>query len=554
MPDVLRAQTNDYQTLVSRVAETMHNVNGPHDGLEFLVACIEKEPKWYRYSYQNGWRMFSYQLADWRKEAQGKSPIENALQERLLAIVVAELRADLETREASNRSMYHIEQGGDRFWSDKADDFRRAAEEVYDQRKASAAAVQYIAEYLFRGLHQYDRGIEILFIAHGEKRLDESGQATLVRYLQERDRHGESIGILEPLVQLRPDTLEYRTRLLRAYFKTERRAELLAFLDKTDKYFHEQGRWGESPLAAFAYSCLENELFEQSAKYYEELIPLHQRTQPNRGIGNGTLSGYYGGMARAYSGLKQTAKAVDAASGAVVSWGDNIENRRRAIQTLQDILNAAPDLDEFVVELNRQVEETGLENPIVRKALGGAYLAKGQFAAAIKQLELAQQSEPNDADTYKLLIECYDKQNDKVGAAKQVLKSVELSRRNLELYKDLGRRYRELEQGDEAERAVTSIVEMQANEAESHTMLAEIRQEQGRWQDAIHEWRRVSELRALEPTGLLKLAAAQIHERDWKAAGETVRKLRSREWPSRYFNVENEINQLDRQVQQQANQ
>jgi predicted Zn-dependent protease len=554
MPGVLRAQTTNYQSMVMRVAETLRELIGPHDGLEFLVTCIEREPKWLRFSDQHGWQQFGSHLTDWRREVQDGRLLSAALQERLLAIVLVELRADLESREYSHRGMYHRDYGGESyFWSDKQALFRRTAEDVYLERKNSAAAVKYIADYLYKGLHDYGRAIEILFVTNGDGRLDEDGQFTLVRYLHEQSRFGESITILESLVQLRPDNLEYRTRLMRAYFKSERPAELLTLLEKTDKYFHESGRWGESPLAALAYSCLENELFQQSAAYYEELIPLHQRTQPNRGIGNGTLSSYYGSMAKAYAGLKQTTRAVDAASGAIVSWGATHDNRQGAIQALQDVVSAAPDLDNFVTELNRQVEESGLENPIVRKALGAVYLAKQQYAAAIRELELARDSQPNDVEIHRLLVQCYDAQNDKAGAVRQLLASVELSRRDLALYKDLGQRYSALEQADQAERAVTSIVEMQPTESESHAMLAEIRQEQGRWDAAIHEWQRVSDIRKLEPTGLVKLAAAQIHEQQWKAAEETVRKLRSREWPSRFSNVENEIRDLDRRIQRPQN-
>jgi predicted Zn-dependent protease len=548
MPEVLRAQTTNYQTMVMRVAETLRELNSPHDGLEFLVSCIEREPKWYRYSNEDGWRQFGYQLAEWRQTAHKTRPVDAALQERLLAIVLDALRRDLETREGAIRSMYHRDHGG-YCWDDKEALFRRAAEDVYLERKDSGAAVKHIADYLYRGLHHYGRAIEILFVAYGEQRLDEDGQFILVRFLQEQERFGESIAVLELLVRLRSDNIEYRTRLMRAYFKTQRPAELLALLENTDKHFHEHGRWGESPLAALAYSCLENELFEKSAAYYEELISLHQRTQPNRGIGNGTLSSYYANQARAYAGLKQTVKAVDAASGAIVSWGPKIENRRGAIQALNDILNTAPDLDAFVAELDRQVAETGLENPIVRKAVGAVYLARKQYANAIKQLQLARDAQPNDVDIHKLLVECYGAQDDAAGAVQQLLASTELSRRDIQLYKDLGRRYRDLKQADDAERAVTSIVEMLPTESESHAMLAEIRQEQGRWQDAIHEWQRVSEIRKLEPTGLLKLAAAQIHEKEWSAAEETLRQLRAREWPPRFSSVENEIRDLERQVE-----
>ena len=70
-------------------------------------------------------------------------------------------------------------------------------------------------------------------------------------------------------------------------------------------------------MAKLGRSCLENELYQQSVDYLREAISHRQRSQPNRGIGDGTLSGYYGGQARAYAGLKKTAEAVDAACGAV---------------------------------------------------------------------------------------------------------------------------------------------------------------------------------------------------------------------------------------------
>ena len=71
------------------------------------------------------------------------------------------------------------------------------------------------------------------------------------------------------------------------------------------------------------------------------------------------------------------------------------------------------------------------------------------------------------------------------------------------LYKDLGRRLTKLHEDHESERAYTSIVEVLASDGESHTMLAEIRESQNRWSEAIDQWQDVVRLRALEPTGLL---------------------------------------------------
>ena len=84
---------------------------------------------------------------------------------------------------------------------------------------------------------------------------------------------------------------------------------------------------------------------------------------------------------------------------------------------------------------------------------------------------------------------------------------MQLSRRDIKLYQDLGKRYDSLGNAKETERAYTSIVEVQPNESESHAMLADIRQHQNRWSEAADCWQQVAKIRALEPTGLLKLAA-----------------------------------------------
>jgi len=542
LPEVIRRHVNNHQSIVSNVAGTLHDLAGARDGLAFLIERLEQEPQWFRYSHRDGWSQHAYNMGRWRQEAGQLGDLED----RLLKLVTDELRRDLQSRRSRNRVMCYCQHSY--YWKEKEDDFRKTTEEVYAGRKQSGAAVQYIAEYLYRGLHHYDRAIEILFIAHKDKLLDEAGQAKLVQFLHLQRRYGESIAVLQPMIEWRPDNMKYRTQLMHAYFRTNRPAELLALLKQTDEHFHQQRRWTESAMSALAYSCLENELYRQSVDYYNELIPLHQRTQPRRGIGNGTLSSYYANMARAYAGLKDTAGAVDAACGAIISWGPRHENRASAIASLQRVLRDAPDLDAYVVELDKQTAETGLQNPIVRKAIGQVYLEKERYGRAIAQLQLACEVQPGDTETHRALIGCYDKQQDKQGAIRQVLASLQLSRRDLTLYKDLGRRMGELERPAEMERAYTSIVEMLPNESESHAMLAEIRQGQDRWDEAIAHWKQVAAIRALEPTGLLKLAAAQIHQQQWDSASKTLRKLDTRGWPERFGDVHSQVRELERQM------
>jgi Flp pilus assembly protein TadD len=165
-------------------------------------------------------------------------------------------------------------------------------------------------------------------------------------------------------------------------------------------------------------------------------------------------------------------------------------------------------------------------------------------------LKLAVELQPNDTETHQALIACCDQQGDKAGAVAQLLQSLQLSRRDIKLYGDLGRRYEELTQPRDAERAYTAIVEMLAAEAEGHAALAEIRQRQNRWPEAIECWRHAARLRALEPTGLQRLAEAQIHEKRWDDADATVRQLEGRTWPTRFNDAEQKTRQLRQQIEQ----
>jgi tetratricopeptide (TPR) repeat protein len=543
VPEVLGLQTNNYESIVSQVADSLHDVAGPRDGLAFLIERIEQEPSWFRYVNEDGWNHHAYELGDWRTEVKDLGDLED----RLLAIVVAELRWDLQSRHARNPRIYRQH---NQLWTEKVDVFVKTAMEVYARRKKSGAAVKYIADYFWDGLHDHDQGIEILSAAHKQKLLDEDGQSTLVHYLHERGRFGESIAILRPLVQRRPDNMQYRVWLMHAYFHTSKQKELAALLQQTDEHFHKDGRWTEGHMAALAKGCLDTNLYEQSAAYYKEVVSLRKRAQPGRRTGDETLSDYCRSMAQAYAGLKNTAPAVDAACEAIVCWGPRHNERQEALDTLKQVLRDSPDLDAYVAEFDRQCQESKKEKPIVRKALGEVYLGKGKHGKAIAQLRLACEVQPNDKQTHDKLIECYDKQEDEEGAVQQVLDSLQLLRRDINRYKNLAERLQKLGRAEEAERAFTSIVEMLPSESESHAMLAEIREGQDRWEEAVVHWRQVARIRDLEPTGLQGLATALIHLKQWDSASHTLRELDTRSWPPRFSKVHEKVGKLQREIEE----
>ena len=80
------------------------------------------------------------------------------------------------------------------------------------------------------------------------------------------------------------------------------------------------------------------------------------------------------------------------------------------------------------------------------------------------------------------------------------------------------------------------------------TLAAELMQARNRWDEAIPHWKQVAELRRLEPTGLVKLATAQIHEKKWDDARTTVRQLQQTSWPARFNDVEQQTRALQEQL------
>ena len=540
-PQVLKRATNSYRSMVQTVGNLVSEVLGKTEGIRYLVERIETDPPRFRYRDDNAWNRNSGTLGNLLRQVK-TLPAE--LEQRLLKIVLAELRHDLLSRHQRGRYLYSQNYGY--WWKAKRADFLKVVEEVLAQGDVSGAAAAYIAQYLYNGLDAPGRAIEVLFAAHRAQRLNDAQIAVLVQYLHAHERWGESVALLEPLVERHPANLVYRTQLMAAYFHTGRKRQLLDELAETDKIFHQQNRWNEYAMSMLANACSNAELWEQAVSYYSQAIVEHQRSRADRGIGQGTLSAYFAKQCEAYQQLDRTREAVDAASSAIVSWGRTHQQRTSAIKRLQQVFVAAGDRDDYAAYLDEQARATGQDRPIVRKALGQAYQQLNQLDRAIAQLEIAVQLQPNDSSTHKALLACYDQLEDKQSAIDQVLALLQLTRRDGALYADLAARLKDDETAQE--RAHTSIVEMQPHESESHTRLAEIRQKQNRWDDAIRHWEHVVRIRSLEPTGLLRLTTAQIHEKRWDAARATLKRLSDKSWPPRFSDVDDQVRQLEKQI------
>jgi tetratricopeptide (TPR) repeat protein len=309
------------------------------------------------------------------------------------------MRRDLTSQRERSRYLYSNDYSY--FWSEKQADFLRTANEVLAEFADSPRTYTHVAYYLWHGLDNYDRAIEVLFLANRRGLLDDGGLQQLIGYLHERQRYAESIALLEPWVDREPDRMDLRVLLLRSYHHAARPQQFDDLAAETSEHFHKDGRWNEGNIAALAGVMVEAARSELAAGYFEEAVNLRQRTAPNRGIGDGTLSNYYSQLASAYSQLGQTDKAVDAAAGAIVSWGNDQNNRQSAVQSLKNVLAAAQDLDAYVKRLDKTAAQEGTDTPVIRKALGQVYQDQMEWPQAITQYDLALELQPGDRDVHQ---------------------------------------------------------------------------------------------------------------------------------------------------------
>jgi tetratricopeptide (TPR) repeat protein len=552
LPKWLKRQRNNYSSMIDQTSYLLKELLDARIALEFLIERVENYPRRFHRSYESAWNRFGYRISDFRQQVGNLGDLEP----RLLALVLAELRRDLESRNNRGRYLY---QKYNNFWTEKTLDFAKVAEEALARHRDSARFVQYIAEYLFNGLANQkdskfpahidyrDRAIEVMFEAHKAKLLDDGGQAKLVDWLHHPDkkRYAESIAILEGLIERNNLSMHYRCELITACHHTQRAEQRTALIKETIELFRKDGRWNESNLRQLAQCVHDNSLHQRTIQLVGELIPMHERSHPTRGIGEGTLSMYYMWLADAHSHLQHTKEAVDAAAAAIVSWGPRIEQRRSATQKIDAVTSSAKDLDEYVAYLDKEAEELGEDSSIIRRSIGKAYFGQNRFEKAITQLKIAVELQPGDMEIHRLLIEAYDGAKDRAGAVQQILALIDIDRHNLAHYETLEKRLSK--DKEQAERAATAIVEAAPSEAGHHAALAKIRTRQKRYNEAVVHWQQVAELRSLEPTGLINLSKAQLLADEPAAAQKSIDRLQKTEWPSRFdVPVRDALRELDR--------
>lgn len=254
------------------------------------------------------------------------------------------------------------------------------------------------------------------------------------------------------------------------------------------------------------------------------------------------------GRATCLSELGKTPEALEALSIAWATCGQD-QNLRSSIQaTLQTVMTAAADLKAIVALLDRKAAENGDDSSFLRRALGKALLDREMSGDAETQLRIALQLQPQDSEAWAWLLSSLDKQLKQQAAIDALLDHSDVNRRDTSLYRELYRRWKT--QNDAlAEQAATSVVEVAPEEADHHSVMAEIRSEEDDLAAMLAHWQRAADLRREDPTLLVSLAEAQIRFGDRIAARGTLNRLATTKWDERFADIPNDIQRLRQQLQ-----
>ena len=548
LPKVLaRYHHRNAPNMIGQVAQLAEEILGARDALAFQVERAENEPRWLRLCRWDAWSNRGWHMTELRRKADARGvPLYGSkLGKRFLTLVLAGLERHLRDGQSSHQSIYYV--NNRTFWSAAKGDFRAKAEEVVRRHGSSEPVLQRVCQYLWHGLGELKRAIELLKARDAAGKLSRAGRELLAGYLFHAKRHAEAIPVYSKLIAERPDHLSHRLHLARCLHHTGQVKAADAAIAAAVAMLKEQKAWQEHGVIAVGRTCLQTARHELAAELIGDAIKLRTRGRSNRGVGDGTLGTYYQDLARARAGLGDTIGAVDAAAGAIVAWGGHRAQRQQALANLEKILREAKDLGKYLDHLDREVKQTGLENPLLRRTIGKVLFDRREVAAARDQLVLALEAQVTDEVTHRLLIKCYDRLRDPAAAARQLLALARVKGHDPQIYVELGDRLHKAGDGKAAERAYTTLVEQQPNEAAAQSALARVRERQRSYGEAAVHWAQCVRVRSDEPEGYIGLARTLIQAGQRAEAQKHIQTLRTREWDPRFEStVKSGIRSLER--------
>jgi tetratricopeptide (TPR) repeat protein len=136
---------------------------------------------------------------------------------------------------------------------------------------------------------------------------------------------------------------------------------------------------------------------------------------------------------------------------------------------------------------------------LVHQGNGLARLNAGDPDAAIRELQKSARQKPDSVDTHEALAEAYFNKRDFDNAAAEMKRAIALDPRNERAQYNLGLIYMEQKQPEKAEDAFSHLLKVNPNSANGHAGMARLLTSDGRYADALEEYKRVAEIDSLYP-------------------------------------------------------
>ncbi len=532
LPGLLERLPLQATNLAGTMAGALRRLTGPRSGIRYLLDRRDIEPTWLRRISYDVWYRHNRSLAQWRYDAGNLGDLEP----RLLKVVIAALERRLET--GSSRGGYFWNRNNKWYWGAQATEFAATATRILERHESSPAIIWRVAHFQRNDLGLRREAVATLMAAHKRELLDINRRWTLGSWLRDDKRFEEALPIALALREEKPRSLPYRQLVIDAYGGLDLKKEALAALLDTETTFRELKIWTESAAAGLAQQAVTYRFAEHGVRLYEEAIRLRTDTRGYRGGRDNTIANYNLHLAKGRAQLGRIEEAVQAASAALVAIDRSQRSQDRALGALREVLREAEDLSAYVATYDAEVAKTGLDAPLLRRELGAIFLDKEEYDAAVTQLRAARELDGTDARVHQLLVKAYDGKNDAEGAIDALFGSIRMSPHNLDAYESLAGRYERTNPGaSDVERALTTMVENTPHDADGHRKLAQIRETQGRLEDAVVQWEQVVRTRSLEPDGYLALVRLLIRLERTDEARKHIRHLMTSKWEQRFGDV-----------------
>ncbi len=419
--------------------------------------------------------------------------------------------------------------------------FQDVVKRVAEAKSSSQSHLLMLGNIL-RSRGNHAQSIEMLQAAFERKVLDSNGQNNLINWLLEAQRWADVIPVLEDLIVVYPEEPRNHLTMMTCLYHTKQKERLLAELNQLRTTLIIPETAGIEQVWELADRCRSCELWKHAADLYQTGITRQGwPTQPAPALARAWRS-----LAECQAKLQQIPEALDSVSAAWVVCGQNAADRNAAQAALGNVMSDAENLEAIRQFLDRKAADSGDDSSFLRRALGKALHERNQFGSAEAQLRIALELQPQDHEAWTWLIASLDQQHRAEDAIAAMLDESNTDHRNLDLYRELHRRFTQASQPMEAERAATSIIEVDRTESDNHVAIAKLRESEKQISTAIHHWEIAVELRAYDPAPLIRLAYAQKISGDQAAARRTLNQLTSRKWNARFESLADDLRKLRR--------